>query len=132
MKHLLSILILFGFVSVVTAEETHLLCKGEEEIASYGNRTLKAGRDKELDISLDKQEMWLIQWYGIKRDLYKIVIVKDDIIVGLNEYPPNKNRNKYLQIDRITGELVQFKIKEDGSADEFFSAKCELVLEKLF
>ena len=107
MKHLLSILILFGFVSVVTAEEKNLLCRGEY--------------DQELDISLDEKKMWLNDY------LFNMEMVRDDIIVASANYPPNE----YLEIDRITGDLRQYKIKDDGSVNVFFSAKCEL-LEKLF
>ena len=59
--------------------------------------------------------------------LFNMEMVRDDIIVASANYPPNE----YLEIDRITGDLRQYKIKDDGSVNVFFSAKCEL-LEKLF
>ncbi len=109
MKHLLSILILLGFMSLASAEEIYLSCKGE-----MGLHT------KELDINLDKQKMWLDDY------LFNMFFVRDDLIVAKAD-----SSNEYLKIDRLSGYFRQWRIEDDGSRDEFFTANCERI-EKLF
>ena len=114
MKHLLSILILLGSMSVATSEEIHLGCyyKSAESVMSY-----------EVDIDLEKNKLWMNSY------LYNITLATDLNIVALHNSDPNER----ITLNRYTGELSldYLSTEESEAVNNLARVYCKK-LEQLF
>ena len=107
MKHLISILIFFGFVSAASAEEINFLCKGN--------------KNYQLNINIEEEKVLL------DRVLFIIKLIKDDTITAKIAHT---SLAEYIEINRLTGEMWNFEIGEDGKLISNYKYQCEY-LEKL-
>tara|TARA_A100001015_G_scaffold229284_1_gene259211 strand:+ start:516 stop:851 length:336 start_codon:yes stop_codon:yes gene_type:complete len=111
MKHLLSILILFGLTYNALAEEIYLGCwnDGSDELIY------------EIDINLEQNKLW-------KNDhLYELDFVSDKYITANISSGAVR-----ITINRYTGELTEGFIKTDGTPVEIFKRLNCKQLEQLF
>ena len=111
MKHLLSILILLGFMSVATAEEIHLECD-YKSVMLY-----------EVDIDLEKKQLWMNAY------LYNITLITDLNIVAIKR---NSDPYERITLNRYTGELsLDYLNSEESETVKNIRVYCTK-LEKLF
>ena len=108
LKHLLSIFILLGFMSVASAEEIHLACyPSDSDILMY-----------EIDIDIEQNKLW------IDDRLHEITLVTDKHILAKSERVSSK-------LNRYTGKLTQGLFQPDGSVKDISTFQCKQ-LEQLF
>ena len=111
MKHLLSILIFFSFMSVATAEEIHLECD-YKSVMLY-----------DVDIDLEKTQLWMNAY------LYNITRITDLNIVAIKR---NSDPYERITLNRCTGELsLDYLNSEESETVKNIRVYCTK-LEKLF
>ena len=111
MKHLLSILILFGFTFTSFAEETYLGCwkDGSDELIY------------EIDINFEQNKLWIDDYVN------EIVLVTEKHIVANGQ-----DGTVRTTINRFTGELTESLIMSNGDASEVVNRLNCKQLEQLF